>query len=271
LVKLFKYKIKYYHFTNVVEQQNLVLSSGDVMYKKNHSELQFNKSTKQRKWHYTLFTILITILLFTSISLGSVSAESSNDDNAGLGWILFYITLIVLIVIVVLWIVTYFIMRGVINRLEGDRNKIRRYESRKEADVEKRDQERDRERRRHARTPTGTCLVCNRKFIPGSDGYQCDCGKFIHVHCLAELSLCPHCGRDIDKDTGVVRLEGSGRDRGSAGKTTRTKINRLIKAKFCPVCNKIIKAGDSGMECDCGAVFHGKCSEKTRICPKCGN
>ena len=218
----------------------------------------------------TVVSILLSLLLILTMTTGVVSAESNSDDNAGLGWILFYITLIILIIIVVLWIVTYVIMRGVISRLGTDRDKLRRFETRKDKDLDRKDHEQDRDRRKRAQAPTGNCLVCNRKFIPGSDGYQCECGKFIHVHCLADLSLCPHCGRDIEEDTGIIRLEGSGSDRSSTSRASRTKINRLIKAKFCPVCNKIIKAGDSGMECDnCGAIFHEKCSDKTRICPKC--
>ena len=84
------------------------------------------------------------------------------------------------------------------------------------------------------------------------------------------MSLCPHCGREIDKEYGVVRIEESeGRSGVKSG--TRTQGRRLLKAKFCPVCNKIIKAGDSGMQCDrCEAVMHLKCSEKARTCQKCG-
>jgi hypothetical protein len=163
-------------------------------------------------------------------------------------------------------------MRKVIKRLETERDKVVRYEKRKESDREREFKEEARDKRRRARAPKGNCIVCNRKFIPGADAYQCECGKFIHVHCLSDMSLCPHCGRDIDKDYGVVRLEESGRSGSEASRrASRTKINRLLKAKFCPVCNKIIKAGDSGMQCDrCEAVFHVKCSDKARTCPKCG-
>lgn len=217
-----------------------------------------------------VFVALVTILLLFSMVPGVVYAESNGDDNAGLGWILFYITLIILIIIVILWIVTYVIMRGVIKRLEAGSDKLRRYESRKEEDLDRREREKDRKAGRRARAPTGTCLACKRKFIPGSDAYQCRCGKFIHVHCVADMSLCPYCGREIEKDIGIVRLEDAGRERGAVAGSTRTKINRLIKAKFCPWCNKIIKAGDSAMECDCGAIFHVKCSEKAKVCPKCG-
>jgi hypothetical protein len=185
-----------------------------------------------------------------------------------LGWILFYITLIILIVIVILWIVTYVIMRGAIKRLESQHDKLRRYESRKDFDKDRGYREERREVQRRKRAPRGNCLVCNRKFIPGADAYQCECGKFIHVHCLADMSLCPHCGRDIEEDYGIIRVEGT--SAGGADRTGRKKIDRLMKAKFCPVCNKIIKAGDSGMQCDCGAVFHAKCSDRAKKCPKCG-
>lgn len=216
-----------------------------------------------------IITIFIPILLiFLTISASVVAGD--NDGNSGLGWILFYITLIILIIIVILWIVTYVIMRGVIHRLESKRDKIVRYEKRKESDRERDFKERARESKRKARAPKGNCIVCNRKFIPGADAYQCDCGKFIHLHCLAEMSLCPHCGREIDKDYGVVRVEDTGEDRGRDRRSSRTEIKRLLKAKFCPECNKIIKAGDSGMECDnCGAIMHIKCSEKAKTCPKC--
>ena len=151
----------------------------------------------------------------------------------------------------------------------AERDKIKRYESRKESDRERDHQEKARDRKRRARAPKGNCLVCNRKFIPGADAYQCECGKFMHVHCLAEMELCPNCGRDVDKDTGVVRIEDSGgSDSPGAG---RSKINRLIKAKLCPVCNKIVKAGETAMECDrCQTIMHVKCSDKSRKCPKCG-
>ena len=196
-------------------------------------------------------------------------AESGDNDNASLGWILFYITLVILIVIVILWVVTYFIMRGAIKRIESDRAKLRRYESRKDFDRDKREREGRREVSRKKRAPTGNCIVCNRKFIPGADAYQCDCGKFIHVHCLSEISLCPNCGREIEESYGVVRVEDTGDDR-SIDRPSRKKISRLMKAKFCLVCRKIIKAGDSAMECDCGATFHIRCSDKARKCPKCG-
>jgi ribosomal protein L33 len=229
-----------------------------------HRFFAFNRYVKALS-----ITIIITLLFIASTGLAL--AEGENNDNSGTGWILFYITLVILIVIIILWIVTYVIMRGVIKRLESERDKVVRYEKRKEKDEERLDHEHAREGRRRARAPKGNCLVCNRKFIPGADAYQCDCGKFIHVQCLAEMSLCPHCGREIDKDYGVVRVEDSGSG-ARGGRVSRTKINRLIKAKFCPVCNKIIKAGDSGMQCDrCEAVMHNKCSDKARTCPKCGN
>lgn len=216
---------------------------------------------------FSIISILLLILLTTS---GSALADSGSD-SLDLGWILFYITLIVLIVIVILWVVTYFIMRKAIKQLEAQVGKVQRYEDRKDRDRDRRYQEKERDRKRRARAPKGNCLVCTRKFIPGADAYQCDCGKYIHVHCLSGLTLCPHCGREIDQDYGVVRLEDDGRGERDRGGASRTKINRLIKAKFCPVCTKIIKAGDSGMECDnCSAVFHIKCSDKTRKCPKCG-
>ncbi len=198
-----------------------------------------------------------------------VIAESNNDDGLSLGWILFYITLVILIVIIILWIITYVIMRRAIARVEAERNKLRRYESRKDFDTGRRGREERREVQRLKRTPTGNCEVCNRKFIAGADAYQCECGKFIHVHCLSEITLCPNCGREIEKDYGIVRVEGTSRG-GGRDRVSRKKIDRLLKAKFCPVCNKIIKAGDSGMQCDCGAVFHVKCSDKARKCPKCG-
>jgi hypothetical protein len=217
-----------------------------------------------------ILSILIPFLLvFISIS-GSVVAGEDGNDNAGLGWILFYITLVVLIIIIILWIITYVIMHGVIKRLESKHDKIVRYEERKEADKERKYKEHARDEKRKARAPKGKCTVCNRNFIPGADAYQCECGKFIHVHCLADMSLCPHCGREIDKEYGIVRIEESeGRSGGQGG--TRTQVRRLLKAKFCPVCNKIIKAGDSGMQCDrCEAVMHMKCSDKAKTCPKCG-
>ncbi len=227
---------------------------------------------KQCSQLFRISQILISILLIFLLIAGIASADSGNNDDSGLGWILFYITLIILIVIVILWIITYVIMRGAIKRIESDRNKLRRYESRKDFDKDRRSREEDRDAHRRKRTPTGNCLVCNRKFIPGADAYQCECGRFIHVHCLSEMTLCPNCGREIEDDYGVVRVEGGGgAGAGASGdRITRKKINRLMKAKFCPVCNKIIKAGDSGMQCDCGAVFHIKCSDKTRKCPKCG-
>jgi hypothetical protein len=213
--------------------------------------------------------IVLIIIMFLITIPSSVLAQSDNND--GTGWLLFWITLGALIVIVALWIVTYFIMRGVVKRLEGERDKVRRYESRKDADKDHSYREEDRERQRRKRVPTGDCLVCNRKFIPGADAYQCECGKFIHVHCLSDIPMCPHCGRDIEKDVGVVRIEDTGRRRGGGDHAGRKKVNRLMKAKFCPVCNKIIKAGDSAMQCDCGATFHLKCSNKAKRCPKCGN
>ncbi len=161
-------------------------------------------------------------------------------------------------------------MRGVIKKIESKHEKIVRYEERKEADKERKYKEYARETKRKARAPKGNCTVCNRKFIPGADAYQCECGKFIHVHCLAEMSLCPYCGREIDKEYGVVRIEDN-EVRGSARVGTRTQVRRLLKPNLCPVCNKIIKAGDSGMQCDrCEAIMHLKCSEKARTCPKCG-
>ncbi len=221
---------------------------------------------------HTLFKIgviyfsLISILLIFSTS---AVADNGSGDSLDWGWILFGITLIILIIIVILWVVTYFIMRGVIKRLQADSDKIKRYESRKDKDMAHHKEEMDREQKRRARAPKGNCLVCNRKFIPGADAYQCDCGKFMHVHCLAEMQICPYCGRDINKDYGVVRMEDA---KGvETHGSSRTKVNRLIKAKLCPVCNKIIKAGDSGIQCDrCETVMHVKCSDKTRKCPKCG-
>ena len=222
---------------------------------------------KKKSFHKSVF-IFISIFLFFILVPGFALA-ASDDTNSGLGWILFYITLIILIIIIILWLVTYFIMHGAIKRLEAEGGKLRRYEDRKDRDLEHREHEEDRERQRRKRIPKGNCEVCNRKFIPGADAYQCECGKFMHVHCISDMSLCPHCGRDIDKNYGVVRVEDSKGSRGSDS-TSRRKINRLLKAKFCPVCNKIIKAGDSAMECDCGAMMHVKCSDKTRRCPKCG-
>jgi hypothetical protein len=221
--------------------------------------------------HMFLRLLVVLFLIFISITLISGSSMAADGDNGSsdLGWWLFYIVLIVLIVIVILWVLTYFYLNKIIKRLRGERDKIKRYESRKDADREHDHQEKARDRKRRARAPKGNCLVCNRKFIPGADAYQCECGKFMHVHCLAEMELCPNCGRDVDKDTGVVRIEDSGgSDTPGAG---RSKINRLIKAKLCPVCNKIIKAGESAMECDrCQTIMHIKCSDKTRKCPKCG-
>jgi hypothetical protein len=217
-----------------------------------------------------LMSILFLIFMILVVIPSSVLAATGDDSNSGLGWILFYITLVILIVIIVLWMITYFIMRGVIKRLESSGDKVRRFEARKDMDEEHRYKEEDRNRQRRKRTPTGNCLVCNRKFIPGADAYQCECGKFMHVHCLSDMALCPHCGREINEDYGVVRVEDSGRGGGS-DRPARKKINRLLKAKFCPVCNKIIKAGDAGIQCDCGAVFHERCSDRARKCPKCGN
>ena len=232
---------------------------------------ELKKNSAGNRFVHTLLSILFSFFLIVLVVPGFVSAASGDDDNAGLGWILFWITLGILIVIVILWIITYFIMRGVIKRLGAESGKLRRYESRKELDEERTDREKDRDRQRRKRVPTGNCLVCNRKFIPGADAYQCDCGKFIHVHCLSEGSLCPHCGREIDRDVGVVRVEDKGRAGTGSDMVTRKKINRLLKAKFCPVCNKIIKAGDSAMQCDCNATFHLKCSDRARKCPKCGS
>jgi hypothetical protein len=217
-----------------------------------------------------IFLVLFSIFIISTIFTGSALAEE-NGDSLDLGWILFYITLVVLIVIVILWIVTYLIMRNVIKRLQADSDKIRRYEKRKDADSDRRRSEKERDHKRRARAPKGNCLVCNRKFIPGADAYQCECGKFMHIHCLAEMSICPNCGREIDKDYGVVRVEDS-KGPESVGGGSRTKVSRILKAKLCPVCNKIIKAGETAMQCDgCESLMHIKCSDKTRRCPKCGN
>ena len=240
----------------------------DNLQKHIKSRVHLNSSTIIPK----ICSVLICILFLITITSGTVAAEGNDSGNSDLGWILFDIMVVVLIIVVILWIVTYFIMRGVIKRLESERDKVVRYEKRKDSDREREYKEEARDKRRRERAPKGNCIICNRKFIPGADVYQCECGKFIHVHCLSDISLCPNCGRDINKEYGVVRLEGSEPSSTRAsGKVTRTKINRLLKAKFCPVCNKIIKAGDSGMQCDrCEVVFHMKCSEKAKTCPKCG-
>ncbi len=247
---------------------------GDIMM--NQPSYQPENTRNKRYFKLTIKTvsILILVLLFLSILSGSTYGGDDNGNSTNLGWILFYITLVVLIIIVILWIITYVIMRGVISRMQSKHDKLRRYESRKDSDLERKSHEEARERKRSARTPKGNCIVCNRKFIPGADAYMCECGKFIHVHCLSEISLCPHCGRELDKDYGIVRVETPSR-RGSGGSAAnesphRIRIDRLIKARFCPVCNKIIKAGDCAMECSCNATFHEKCSYKARTCPKCG-
>jgi len=240
------------------------------MDKKQNSSSLLNNNKNYIRVILRAFFVLFSLYLFLIIIPGMAVADSNNDGNAGLGWILFYITLVVLIIIIILWAISYWIMRGVILRLGAESDKIKRYEERKRVASDREYHEKDRDRRRKARSPKGNCIVCNRKFIPGSDAFQCECGKFIHVHCLTDLSLCPHCGREIDKDYGIVRLEETGDSRVARSQASRTKIRRLIKPKFCPVCNKIIKAGDSAMECDnCGAVFHPKCSDRAKVCPKC--
>lgn len=241
---------------------------GDILNTNHKGQCFEGTSSARLRFIPVLISILFSLLIGLVLLPGSVLA-ASNDDSSGLGWILFYVTLVILIVIIILWLITYYIMRGAIKRLEAQSGKIKRYETRKELDSDRRHSEDERESQRKKRTPTGNCLVCNRKFIPGADAYQCECGKFMHVHCLSDMALCPHCGRDIDKDYGIVRVEGTGRG-GGTDRVSRKKINRLLKAKFCPVCNKIIKAGDSGIQCDCGAVFHEKCSDKAKKCPKCG-
>jgi hypothetical protein len=68
-----------------------------------------------------------------------------------------------------------------------------------------------------------------------------------------DASKCPNCGEAFEEDEDVKVVE------------------RIEKGKvFCKVCNDQIKKDDMILGCQCGRMYHLKCSRKLPRCPHCG-
>ncbi len=214
-------------------------------------------------------------IMFNLINNGKVIFTASNSSNSNPiqpGWLMLWCLLIILIVIITIWIFTWVFMHRIIQRLRAELETLR---SNNDSEVNRArynkqlEYERTRQSDRASRRPKGNCTVCNHPHDPGSDAFRCKCKTFIHLHCLQELILCPKCGANVSEVGGIIRSDERAEVDLRATSMHR-KVNRLLTAKLCSYCNKIIRAGEPAIQCNnCRALYHEKCNVQLKLCIKC--
>ncbi|MDO9536838.1 MAG: hypothetical protein Q7J68_00780 [Thermoplasmata archaeon] len=107
------------------------------------------------------------------------------------------------------------------------------------------------------------CAICLGKLEPGMALSFCNCGKFFHLECIAELDTCPLCEFAITLNIGTLD--------NSVGDTLpdyeESPENDIIEIVYqCPECESYVH--ENSEKCSCGAIFDAE-EEEIYLCPGC--